>query len=191
MLGMFSLLPYLKGWEYKVHMISRDNIVRGAAQIEKSVSETGWLLSAALASTDCYGTGKISWQGADLETTSITFQPEAARIVGALAQDPSGWIQKYFRPNPDSSAGFYVYVAFTGGFQGSAWPYVPTIVMSINLPTDSTQKVATVSLQANTIAITNKRLWLKSLRSVLEVKGKIDPALLNIGLTQMTEDIIS
>ena len=191
MLGMFDILPYLKGWEYKLHSLKRSNVVRGAAPITKRISETGWLISMTMLSTDCYGIAGISWQGAALETNSFSGDSESAMVLGALSQDPAGWVQRYFRPNPDSTAGVFFGPLFTGGFQGSAWPYVPTVIMSISLPTDSTQTTAYVGAQAITIAITNKKLWLKSLRSLLGIKGKIDPALLEIGLTQMTEDILT
>ena len=188
---MFNLFPYLKGWEYKSHEIVRNDVIRGAPPIEKRISESGWLLGVDLFSSDCYGTFSISWQGAELETNTTTGNAEVFRSIGKVSQDPSGWSQRYFRPNPNSSAGIFFTVFFTGGFQGTTFPYVPTVVMNIVLPSDSTQESAYIRGIAVTIAITNKPLWLKSLRSILGVKGKIDPALLQLGAGPMMEDIVS
>ena len=186
---MFNLFPYLKGWEYKFHRLNRNNIVRGDPPIQKRVSETGWLLSVSNLTTDCYGTVTVAWQGANLETQSLSGYPASGIVLGAFSQDPAGWVQRYFRPNPNSSAGIFVDVLFSGGLQGAAWPYVPTVVISIELPLESNQSTAYIGATATTIAITNKNLWLKSLRSLLGVKGKIDPALLQLGMDQMVEDI--
>jgi len=188
MLGMFNLFPLLKGWEYKFHTLERTNVVRGADPVELRIGEQGWLMTVSVLSTDCYGTLRISWQGAELETRSFNINAEALIIAGALAQDPSGWLQRYFRPNPASTAGIFYSILFSGGAQGSAWPYFPTVIMDISLPTTSTQTSAYISAVAVTIGITQPKLFLQSLRSILGVKGKIDPALLVIGPAQFLEE---
>jgi len=188
MLGMFNLLPFLKGWEYKNHAVGGDNIRRGAPPVELPVSELGWLLAIVVSSTDCYGTLNIKWQGADLSTQEINISAENTKQIGSTMQDPLGWVQRYYRPNPNSTAGIFFSSLYTGGAQGSAWPYVPTVIMSVHLPEESTQESATIIGGATTIAITNQKLFLKSLRSLLGIKGKIDPALLTIGPVAMMED---
>jgi len=187
MLGQYNLLPFLKGWEYKEHILIRTNIVRGAAPTSLRISEQGWLKSIFVLSTDCYGTLKVSWQGADLQTRETYVDAEGALAIGAVAQDPSGWVQKYFRPNPASSAGIFVTVAFSGGAQGSVWPYVPTVIMEISLPSDSTQASAYVAAVAVTIAITNPKLFLQTYRSIMGIKGKLDPGLFVLGPTPLEE----
>ena len=189
MLGMFSLHPLLKGWEYKLHRLERTDVVRGADPIQLSVREQGWLIAVSLLSTDCYGTLNVTWQGAELETQELSGNAEAALALGAVAQDPASWVQRYFRPNPASTAGLFMSVLFSGGAQGSAWPYVPTVIMEINLPVTSTQASAFIGASATTIAITQPKLFFQSLRSILGVKGKIDPALLVIGPAIFREDI--
>jgi len=187
---MFHLLPLLKGWEYKIHIATRSAVVRGADPVEVlAINEVGWLLQIALLSDDAYGRLIIDFQGADLQTRSVNYDAESARTVSAFAQDPSGWIQKYFRPNPNSTAGIYVAAAFSGGCQGSPWPYVPTVKMKLYLPSESTQSSAYIYAGAVTIAITDKKAFIESLRRVLGANAslKIDPALLTIGPAQFAE----
>jgi len=80
-----------------------------------------------------------------------------------------------------------VTVAFSGGAQGSVWPYVPTVIMEINLPSDSTQASAYVAAVAVTIAITNPKLFLQTYRSIMGIKGKLDPGLFVLGPTPLEE----
>ena len=106
-----------------------------------------------------------------------------------MAQDPGGWVQRYFRPDPNSTFGIYMTAAFTGGYQGSTFPYLPTIKMRLRLTEDSTQVSTTVRALATVIAITDMKLFIQSLRRVLDAKAslKIDPALLALGPAQFAE----
>jgi len=187
MLGMYNLLPFLKGWEYKPHDLTR-TVRRGADPLELSIVEVGWLINLSLLTDDCYGTVAIDWQGADLQTRTVYGNPEALLVGGAVSQDPSGWLQRYFRPNPWSTAGLFLAVLFSGGFQGAAWPYVPTVKMKVSLGSLSTQETATMSFHAETIAITNRKAFLESLRNILGITGKIDPALLVEGPAALREE---
>ena len=181
MLGIFHLLPILKGWEYKSHVAERKAVVRGAEPIEaRRISETGWLLGLDLMTFDCYGTVIIEYQGAEMETRRATLFPEAFRVYGALQQDPSGFVQEYYRPNPASTAGIYAVRGYSG-LQGSLFPYVPSIVIKLYLPNESTQSSTLISGAAGVVAITDSKAFLISLRKVLGIKGKIDPKLLTPG----------
>jgi len=187
---MFHLLPLLKGWEYKVHIATRSAVVRGADPVEVlAINETGWLLEIYLISDDAYGSLLIDFQGADLQTRSQNFDAESGKVLGGFAQDPASWVQKYFRPNPNSTAGAYMTVGFSGGCQGSVWPYVPTVKMKLYLPNESTQSSAYIYGLAVTIAITDKKAFMQSLRRVLDANAslKIDPALMTIGPAQLQE----
>ena len=189
MLGQFNLLPFLKGWEYKVRRIVRDSVIRGADPIELRESELGWLMHIWVISTDCYGTLKITWQGANLETTEAPFYAERFMWAGALAQDPAGWLQKYFRPNPASTAGIFGSTYFSGGYQGAAWPYIPTVTMGISLPADSTQDSAYIEGVAFVMVVTKPKLFLESLRAIEGIKGKLDPNLFVLGPEPMGEQL--
>jgi len=163
-------------------------VVRGATPKSLPIREMGWLMYIMVVSTDCYGTLKISWQGADLETRDFDVNAESALALGSVAQDPAGWVQRYFRPNPFSTAGIFVTTLFSGGAQGAVWPYVPTVTMEISLPTDSTQRSAFINATAITVAITNPKLFAVSLRKLQGVKGKIDPKLFDIGPADLKEE---
>jgi hypothetical protein len=178
MLGMFSLFPLLKGWEYKMHKIVRT--VEKGKSVKLSLRERGWLMTFMFSTTDCYGTVQISWQGADLQTQSFPWNAELFKDIGAFAQDPSGWVQRYSRPNPFSTAGLYYVVPYSGYAQGSVLPYVPTITLEASLPAESTQESAYFEVWLFIIAITDAKAFIRSLRRLLDAKAllEIDPSLL-------------
>lgn len=188
MLGMFSLLPILKGWQYKNHTVN-SILAPGETAEGRRISELGWLIDVALMSTDAYGGVKIQYQDADLQTHEISGSAEDGRIIGAFQQDPSGWVARYFRPNPYSTAGLYFTALFTGGWQGAVWPFVPTTVINMYLGKESTQAQASVSAVAYVIAITNKELFIQSLRQVLDSQLDIEvpPELLSLGPIPLTQ----
>jgi len=189
LLGIFNLLPILKGWEYKTHIAHRTSVIRGADPIKVlSIDESGWFITIFEFTDDAYGTLMIDYQGADLQTQSISIYPEAARVIGAICQDPGGWVQRYFRPNPNSTLGGYVFV-YTPGYQGSLFPYVPTLTVKLYLPPESTQSSAEVQGVAGVVAVTDKKAFIRSLRRVLDANAslRIDPALLAIGPTPFAE----
>jgi len=87
LLGEYGLLPLLKGWEYKRHMVSRSNIVRGADPVEVlSLNETGWLYSVAELTTDTYGTMRFNYQGAELESKTLECIQRRIRLGALLAK---------------------------------------------------------------------------------------------------------
>ncbi len=178
MLGQFNLLPMLKGWEYKVHLLEKSDVVRGAAPKELRISEMGWLMTVLMISTDSYGTLRVTWQGADLQAQEFSGNAEAALAFGAVAQDPAGWVQRYYRPNPDSTAGIFVSILFSGGAQGSVWPFVPTVVMEISLSENSTQASAYILAVAVTIVITNPELFKRTLQEITGANAEIAKKLL-------------
>ena len=187
---MFHLLPLLKGWEYKTHLLWKANVRRGAVPVEMPISEVGWLLGIYMVTNDCYGTMEIQWQGADLQTMNLSVNPEMGAQLGAFQQDPSSWIQLYRRPNPYSTAGLFVAVIFTGGYQGSTLPYVPTVKLRVRLPVESKQMEALIELTTTNIAITDKKMFIQSLRRVLDANAslEIDKALEVIGRSEPFEE---
>ena len=81
MLGQFNLLPLLKGWEYKSHILSRTTVIRGAPPIPLNLSEKGWLLSVGLSATDAYGTLNIAWQGANIPAYPINILKDTLKMM--------------------------------------------------------------------------------------------------------------
>lgn len=185
MLGQFGLLGLLKGWEYKEHSITR--VLNRDQSDEILIGEMGWLLQITELTNDSLGTIGIQYQGADLETHYVELSPDTALPYGSFMPDPSGYIIRYFRPNPNSTAGIYVLALNLTGYFGAAWPYVPTIKMRAKLGQQSTQTSATVSAYAGTIAITNKETFLRSLRLALQSKADlgIDLGLLSVGPAEL------
>lgn len=150
-------------------------------------SEAGWLMSITLYTNDCYGGVIVDCQGADLEVETLSIIIQGAKNAGAFMQDPAGWLQLYDRPNPKSTVGTYA-AGITVGAQGAIFPYVPTTIVTLTLTEDSTEAAALVSATVEAIAITDPRLFMRSLRSVLgmPVILPIDPALLVPGREQLT-----
>jgi len=185
MLGQFGLLPLLKGWEYKEHTLLR-TLARGQSA-ELAVAEMGWMLQVTLVSNDCYGTLGFKYQGADLELHEAEMSAESAFPTGSFMPDPSGYIPRYFRPNPNSTAGIFVVAWNLTGYFGAAWPYVPTVTARISLDVRSTQLEASVYGYVAAIAITDKQAFLKSLRLVMKSKADlgIDTALLSVGPAEL------
>lgn len=189
MLGIFNLLPLLKGWQYKSHVAERNAVVRGADPLEVlRISELGLVYSMTALTDDAYGTFMFEYQGGELEARSDAIYPELFRSIGSFAQDPFGWVSRYQRPNPYSTAGIY-HVMATGGYQGSTFPYTPAVIIKMHLPLDSTQESCYMFGQASVIAIVNKKAFIRSLRRVLKAKADlwIDPALLVYGPAEFKE----
>ena len=67
-------------------------------------------------------------------------------------------------------------------------PYVPTMTMKLLLPASSTQASAWIQAQVATIAVSEPKDFLVSLRKVLGIKGKLDPKLLAIGPVELKEE---
>ena len=178
MLGQFNLLPMLEGWEYKVHLLEKSDVVRGAVPKELRISEMGWLMTVMMLSNDCCGTLRVTWQGADLQAQELSGNAESGFTIGAIVQDPGGWVQRYYRPNPASTAGIFVSVLFSGGAQGSVWPFVPNVVMEISLSENSTQASAYIYAIAITIVITNPELFKRTLQEITGANAEIAKKLL-------------
>jgi len=154
------------------------------------IEDTGVLLALVLVTNDAYGGFTFAGQGADLSTFSVaTAYPQDFYDTGSFLQDPSGWIEQYYRPNPQSTAGLYYVVVNSEGFQGSSVPYVPTTIVKLTLLSDSTQAEAVISVACLRMIITNKKQFIRSLRAVLgmPIIQDIDPALLIAGLQEITQ----
>jgi hypothetical protein len=146
----------------------------GQASDPWRILDVGWLTIITFASTDAYGQLSIAWQDADLQTHGGEFNSfEDTRILGAFAQDPAGWLQRYFRPNPYSTAGYFFGAVFSGGYQGSPLPFVPTTTVTLRLGPESTQQSAIVAAQAQVVSITNRKQFIRSLRQVLNSQADI------------------
>lgn len=181
MLGVFNLLPLMKGWEYKIRSYTKE-VNRGNSVEVRRISTTGWLMQTVVVSSDLYGGGRFKFQGADLELHEFAFDAGLFTSVGAFAQDPAGWVQLATQPNPHSTQGAFV-SAYSPMWQGFGMPFVPTTIMEVYLGSGSTQSSAIVYLSATTVEVTNKELFIKSLRAVMGMPTiqEIDPALLSTG----------
>ena len=118
MLGMYSVLPLLKGWEWRLYEGTKV-VQRGKTYEIQRVSETGLIIAAAMTATDCQASAIVEVQGAELRTETLNYNIEEFAQAGFFAPDPSGWVSRYLRPDPDSTAGYYVF-STTPGLHGAS-----------------------------------------------------------------------
>jgi hypothetical protein len=189
MLGMFDLLPLMKGWDYKVKVYTRE-VTRGQIVEVDRVEESGWLMLLFFATDDAYGGVEIMFQGAGLNMFSTgVVNAQQQYDGGAVVQDPAGWVSRYYRPNPQSTTGAYFVCITTQGSQGSTMPHVPTSIIKMALDIKSTQEKATISLTTVRVIITDKKQFIRSLRAVMGMPTiqDIDPAILVAGTQEITQ----
>lgn len=190
MLGPYNLLPLLKGWEYKTYETGERRLTRGASiEVIRATNELGWLNNAVLATDDCYAGVDLAYQGSDLQQRQDRVTVQYAHTLGAIGigADPAGFVQLYYRPVPTSTYGAYYFVLLDL-YYGNTLPFLPTVIVQLYLDSTSTQETATVSFSARTINITNRELFIRSLRKVLGSKNMIiDPALLQYGAVMLNQ----
>lgn len=185
MLGQYNMFPLLKGWDYETHVVENRAVVRGVepmtiVEVDRILEEEmGWLKSIIILSDDAYGTLEIEYRGAARKKVErYSFYAEAVgRTYGSWGPaDPGGSVQRYQRPNPYSTAGIYVIVAFAGGFSGAAWPYMPPVHLRLYLPPESTQPTAYIRAECFVIAITDEDEFVESLAKVASKGIELDPS---------------
>ena len=193
--GMFHLLPVLKGWKWAVHNFGPVTLQRGEAPVEWEVTdEFGWLIGVYLATTDCRCKAEIIWTGGTPGRTIATTQntrPEDLRDLGAFAQDPCGWLQRYTRPIATSTFGIYTMTLWSGGGQGSPLPYLDKTKVRMSLEKASTQSTCSAYLQSVHIQINKMDLFIQSLRAVYAIRNmKVDKNLLEYGSQTFGEGLL-
>jgi len=187
MLGPYSAYPILKGWDYRLYTGSR-TVKRGETVEIVRVSETGLLLAFVLTTTDAYGAVILEAQGAELRNETQEYAPEDFFVGGAVSPDPVGYLIRYFRPNPASTAGLYI-LEIAPGFWGLPLPFVPSVVVKLRLQGQSTQSQAEIFVQARAINVANKASYIQSIRRLLDPKADltVDPEFMTVGPVQFKE----
>ena len=115
-----------------------------------------------IVTTDAYGTVQIKVKGPGGTEHVVVLQPEYERTTGFILPDPSGYMSMYNRPNPLSTAGFYVITAPVGLY-GGPLPIIGEATVESYLDVGSTQNAALLTAAALLIEIKDKRLFLESL----------------------------
>lgn len=160
----FSIINFLEGWDYHGYVIPATPVTKGVYKVLKKIEKPGWLMHISLITDDAYGTLRISYQGAGGLLFVATIYPELNYVLGAVQQDPAGWVQLYNRPIALSTYGLYV-LALTPGWQGAPLPYVkPYVLVEGTLGALSTQDSATIAADVFVIEIIDEAGFKKSLR---------------------------
>jgi len=176
--GFFDFLPFIEGWDYHLYNIPFHTIVKGVPQQRLKIEKKGWLLNAALITTDALGSITLHVQGAGNIIHEATVSPEYALQTGYVQYDPTGYLTLYNRPNPLSTAGFYIVSMISPGFTGSPLPY-RNVKVETFLDPASTQTGALLMAAALVIEVKDERTFLESLNNlgILNVKKEILDAL--------------
>jgi hypothetical protein len=176
--GFFDFLPLIDGWDYHLYTIPFHAIVKGAPQQKLKIEKKGWVMNAALITTDAWGSTTFHVQGAGKIIHDATISPEFALQTGFVQYDPTGYLNLYNRPNPLSTAGYYVVTVLSPGYTGFPMPY-RNITVETFLDPASTQNIALLLGAALVIEIKDERTFLESLNNlgILNVKKEILAAL--------------
>lgn len=167
MLGPWSLLPLLEGWDYHVYEIPVTPITKTRSKMLQEINLKGWLLGFSFYTTDCYASMILRFKGAGQRWWEREYYTEGYYLIGAVQQDPAGWVQYYWRPFPASTAGLYLVVPFSGGYQGSPLPFIPKTQCEAYLRPESTQDEALITASAETIEIIDEVAFKRSLRQIM------------------------
>lgn len=167
MSGLLSLLPLLDGWNYHPYLIPTSTITTTPRQLKK-IESNGWLITLYSITTDAYGTLRIRYRGAGELWQVVNIAPEPAFTLGAVQQDPSGYILYYNRPVPALTVGAYAVVGFSGN-QGMPLPYVRDVIIEGFLGSSTTSASATISATAVVLELIDKPAFKKSLREFIGV----------------------
>jgi hypothetical protein len=167
MLGMFHLLPLMKGWDWQLTNYGLgETFVRGAVPREYPVQGSGWLMSVIVTATDSSARFTIIEKAPELTEFTNSYRIDSVETATLWASDPTGYAQRYLRPNPTSTAGLYVIQAFGGYGYGSTLPVLELSKIQLSLDPDSTQTSCSLVFQAYGVQITDAEKFIQSLRAV-------------------------
>lgn len=168
MLSPLNLLPILEGWDYRLYDIPSTTIQKGAPITIKEIEENkGWALTLGFVCDDSYASLIGRWKGPGGQWWDFEWYPELLNTLAANQQDPAGWLQYFNQPFPPLTIGAYVVVAFSGGFQGSAFPFVPKLHLESYLRDNSTQDSAEIAVTLLNIEIIDEASFRKSLARII------------------------
>ena len=109
--------------------------------------------------------------------------PELALTSGFVQYDPVGYLTMYNRPNPLSTAGFYVVALISPGLSGFPLPITRECTVEQYLAVGSTQTTALLSAQAFVLEIKDEPAFLSSIRrlGLLPYASAVEEALEGAG----------
>jgi len=157
-LGTFSLLPWLQGWQYKTWTLE-DVVHKGDRPKETTVSSSGWLNSIILGTSDAYGTIRLSPQHRN-QSPPISIFPNWPYGLGTVIPTAVGWLPRYFRPDPSRSFGSYVLML---GPESQNLPFVSPSKLEIFLGNLSTEESAFISVLATGVELNDPTAFINSL----------------------------
>ena len=166
MLGMFSIFPFLKGWEWNIRLLEYTPTINRETSYE--VKGFGWLLEVDIATNDAFGEVELNFKGASKsgiisKTTVFPQYLYAGGVTGAFGMNS---LTRYTRPSPTSTAGIYVLRLYTGFGYGATLPFLDKSLVKTRLLPGSTQTSCTISVGLVTIDVINTELFIQSIRAV-------------------------
>lgn len=131
------------------------------------MEKPGWLLNAVLFTTDAFGTILINHQGPGGTIHTMLANPELALTSGFVQYDPVGYLTMYNRPNPLSTAGFYVVSLLSPGVSGFPLPLTQEgFTVEQYLAVGSTQTTALLSATAFVVEVKDVPAFFRSIRQL-------------------------
>lgn len=177
MLGPYSILDLLQGWDYRDYPVDV-TITKNVTPLVE-INKPGWLKSINIISTDAYGTIRITYKGPGGRELTANIYAEIAYLGGAFLPSPGGFVSLYYRPDPDSTAGLYYITGYDGSY-GDPLPYMKPVVISGFLDDDSTESSASLAASISVIEIRDVDMFRKSLQAVkLFMDGRLDMKILD------------
>ena len=158
MLGVFSLLPWLDGWQYRTWTLE-DVVQRGDRPKETTIASSGWLNAIILATTDAYGTIRLLPQHRN-QAPTVNIYPAWPSGFGTVIPTAAGCLPKFFRPDPARTFGSYVIMV---GPESEALPFVSPSKVEILLGDSSTETSAYISIIAAGVELNDPTAFINSL----------------------------
>jgi hypothetical protein len=169
MLGMFSLLPFLRGWQYRTWRLE-GVVQKGLVPQEITISSDGWLNSIVIGATDAYATVIFTPQHLQ-QAPSISIYPEWPRQLGVVLPSSTGWLVRYYRPDDVRTFGSFTILI---GLESSNLPFVSPTKVQILLGDLSTEPSAFISCLAVGIELVDKSQFLNDLANLPMFKNQTD-----------------
>jgi hypothetical protein len=168
LLGLFNLLPFLGGWEYKNWNVE-GVVTRGGRAKETMVSSNGWLSTIIMACTDCFATIKLLPMHRS-QAPAVSIYPEWPRNLGLTTSTSVGWLSRYFRPDDVRTSGSFVLMV---GPENASLPFVNPSKLQIELGGQSTENQAYIAVVATGIEITDSQQFLDGIAALPFFKNSV------------------
>jgi hypothetical protein len=173
------MLNLIEGWDYRDYYTDYMTVSKNNHLMLADVKKTGWLTGISIFTDDVYGTIRLTYKGPSGREITVNIYPEAAIAAGNWSTSPSGYILKYYRPDPNKTTGIYAIQAFDG-YYGTPLPFSSPATLEGILGDSSTESSAQIAISADVIEIKDMTLFRKSMKALnLYLNGRLPMSILD------------